>query len=317
MTDATSNPGRDALPSPVAAVIAPCSSRKSLRPPTAARAMSLPSSRQAELEAAWSERLTTLETVGPARDLYSGRGFGLAHKAAEVSNAPLYVASAGLGLVASDAAVPAYGVTVSGSGPESLRPRVEGTFDPKAWWRSICDGPYATSLTAVIEARPVGVLAVALTKAYASMLGDALAYLGDSVPRLRIVGASLGSALPRALKPYLMPYDDRLDTRIPGTRADFAQRALFHFVTVVVTDAPQGDADAHGSLVREALAPLDRPDRPRRAGRSDEEIVSIIAHRHATGAPIRLHDLRREEGVACEQSRFVRLREIAIAQRST
>lgn len=269
------------------------------------------------MESAWRERLGILEAVRPARDLYSGRGFGLALKAAEVSNAPLYVASAGLGLVASDAAVPAYGVTVSGSGPESLRPLVEGTFDPGAWWRSICDGPYATSLTAMIEARPSGVLAVALTKAYASMLGETLAHVGASVSRLRIVGTSLGSALPRALEPYLMPYDDRLDTLFPGTRADFAQRALFHFITEVMPAAPRGDVAAHGSLVRKALAPIDRPVRPRRPGRSDEEIVSIIAHRRATGASVRLHDLRHEEGVACEQSRFVRLREIAIAQRDT
>ena len=104
--------GREA----VAAVIAPCSSRKTLEAPKQARAVSLPISSQATLETAWVARLKTFERVVAAQDLYSGRGAALARRAAQKASASLYIVSAGLGLVAGSERVPAYGMTVARKG---------------------------------------------------------------------------------------------------------------------------------------------------------------------------------------------------------
>lgn len=294
----------------VSAVLVPCSSRKKVRPDRNAQAVSLPVSDQSCLETAWNKRLGLLPIACRADRLYGGRGFQLALRASQISEAPLYTISAGLGLVAVECSVPAYGVTVSGKGPESVVARVNGHFDPASWWSAVNNGPYSTPMADVFSRKDSGCIVMALSQSYARMLASSLDALPSSaIARLRIVGASLGSILPSRISPSLLPYDERLQNVLPGTRTDFAQRALLHFVSSGLAAHPDGDAATHRKWVSSALSGKKAPVQRQRQRLRDEEILALIErHRPSTtGVGRLLRVLRDYEGVACEQARFSRL----------
>lgn len=294
----------------ICALLVPCSSRKKARPSENAQAVSLPTSDQSCLETAWIERLNSLPIACRAGDLYGGRGFQLASRASQISGAPLYAISAGLGLVAIERSIPAYGVTVSGKGPESIVTRINGHFDPVSWWSAVSRGPYSTPLADVFSDKDTKCVVMALSQPYARMLASSLDALPTTtIARLRIVGAGLGSILPSRLSPSLLPYDERLQCVLPGTRNDFAQRALLHFVSKGIEAHPDGDAAAHRDWVLSALAGKKAPVQWQRERLRDEDILALI-RRHlprTTGVGRLLRVLRDREGVACEQARFSRL----------
>jgi hypothetical protein len=246
--------------------------------------------------------------------LYAGRGFGLATQAAQFTDAKFYILSAGLGLVASDRQVPLYGLTVSGRHAESVAARVTGEFDVAAWFSGLLSGPYSHQWADAIAQGPGRVL-IALTRPYAQMVAESLVSLGpQALARLRIFGASLAPALPAALRHTLMPYDARLDAVFPGTRADFSQRALLHFVRSVAVKGSAPDRDADHAAVETALSGVAAPSRLRRPRRTDTEILQLIAGRLQSQSGIAriLRALRDDEGVACEQARFSRLYRTAL-----
>ncbi len=301
------------------ALLVPCTSRKSVRPAPEACAVSLPKTCQQGVETAWLSRLSTLPVRLPAGALYAGRGFHLARQTAKASGAALYAVSAGLGLVAAERIVPAYGLTIDGRSPESLTGRVSGLFDATAWWRAISSGPFATQLSELFGGEVGTPVLVALTRPYARMLAPALDAIPDvAVAYLRIVGVKLDVLLPQRLSSQLLPYDERLETILPGTRADFPQRAIAHFVKEVLRAHPDADAAEHRHWVEMTLAGRSAPQRRQRLRLSDNEIVRLI-ERHlpetsAIGRLLRI--IRDEEGVACEQTRFTRLYRATIERRA-
>ena len=160
-----------------------------------------------------------------------------------------------------------------------------------------------------------GVVLIALTHPYARMLASEFDSLPDTaIGRLRILGLKLDSCLPTRLGPQVMPYDERLDSIMPGTRADFARRALMHFVTGASAMLPDATAAAHQDWVRKSLSKNLAPKRPKRPRLSDEAIVDVIKRRlpktQRIGQLLRL--LRHQDGIACEQARFTRLFQAAV-----
>ncbi|RWF28129.1 hypothetical protein [Mesorhizobium sp.] len=302
---------------PAAVVVTICALRKKTRPPFAATPVSLPIGPQHAIQTAWIEKLRALPPESPASALYAGRGFGLATQAAEIAEAKLYIISAGLGLVAADRQVPLYGLTVSSGYAESVAARVLGDFDVDAWFSSLLSSPHSDQWIDVFGQGPGRVL-IALTRPYAEMVGKSLSELEpQALARLRLFGASLAPALPAALRPSLVPYDDRLDAILPGTRADFSQRALLHFARLVAINRGSYDRDADYAAVEAAMSAVTPPERARRPRRNDAEILQLILARLHTQSGIAriLRALRDEEGVACEQSRFSRLYRTAMEQR--
>ncbi len=306
------------VPRPVAAVITICAHRKRTRPPSEATPVSLPAGPQDAVQTAWIEKIQKLPPNGAAGALYAGRGFRLAAQAAEIAKAKFYILSAGLGLVASDEQVPLYGLTVSGRHAESVATRVAGEFDGAAWFSGLLSGPHSDQWSDAM-AQGSGRVLIALTRPYAQMVGKSLSALEPrALARLRIFGASLAPALPSALRPTLAPYDARLDAILPGTRADFSQRALLHFVRSVASKCDAQDRDGDYAAVEGALRGVAAPDRPRRPRRTDAEILQLILARLQSQSGIAriLRALRDEEGVACEQARFSRLYRTALQQRT-
>lgn len=108
----------------------------------------------------------------------------------------------------------------------------------------------------------------------------------------------------------MLPYDERLEglPNYAGTRTDFPQRALLHFVQEL--DGHRRDfGTAHASVLFE-MSKLKKPELPVRVKKSDEEIMALLAknwdkYDGASGRLLRF--LRDEKKVACEQSRFRRL----------
>lgn len=292
----------------VAAVIIPCSSRKRLEPEAQARAVSLPSVPQSELETAWLDRLRSFVRPVAAGDLYSGRGALLGRQASRAASAPLYIASAGLGLVGAGVMVPAYGITAARRGEDSVSSRVLGRFDPGAWWSAVCKGPMSTTLEHLLGDAGRGITLVALTGPYAALLGPSLAGLPDAlVASLRIFGWRLQQVLPPTLHGSIMGYDGRLEAALPGTQNDFAQRALTHFVDRVLP-LGDGDRERHRRRVEESLSGLWAPRRVARPRASDAELLDWLSRPEQAGGGIGgLLRRVRDEGIACEQSRFSRL----------
>ena len=109
-----------------------------------------------------------------------------------------------------------------------------------------------------------------------------------------------------------MPYDDRLDcigSGFSGTQSDFAQRALRHFVTELLSKDADGDGDVHThrTMVLDSLSTIGRREMPKRKRLSDDEIYNAIRDNWAEGrgqSSALLRIIRHKLGIACEQSRF-------------
>lgn len=241
-----------------------------------------------------------------------GRGFSLGRDAAASAGVPLFVVSAGLGLVPGAREVPAYGLTVGARTNDAIAARVDGRFDPQAWWRLVRIGPFSTNWDALFAGD--GLVLLALSQSYARMVATDLASLGsDRHRRLRLFGTGIDPVLTGALAPNIMPYDARLEAIRPGTRTDFAQRALAHFAGAIRTSAdPVDDAVAVKESLSHHTAPV-RIDRPR----ADDEFVigAISRHMQSTrGIGRILRRVRDHDRIACEQRRFTRLYRIAEAR---
>jgi len=302
--------------SPIAAVIVPCSGKKRISPPEDATAVSLPRDVQTVLQSAWAARVEALSSSVDAAALYSGRSFGLGRETALRFDARLFVISAGLGFVPGERRIPVYGLTISGKGPESVAAKVVGRFDPQSWWQAVSTGPYSVGAKECLDSGREGLVLVALTRPYAEMFGRALATaIGEATHRLRIFGRGVSDMLPAQIAPFVMPYDDRLDTLLPGTCTDYSHRALSHFANNIASRV--GTAADHRRLVAAALGSISAPSRPERPRKSDGEIIARIQTYLKTGAGIgrTLRQLRDQDAIACEQSRFTRLYRMALEQR--
>jgi hypothetical protein len=282
-------------------VITPCTSRK--RNPPRLLARDLPPGGQAQLSGAWLSLLEQAQPDRPAMDLYVGSAFVRAKKAASLVGADLAVISAGLGLVMGNTVIPSYNLTLSRGGVST---QVSGDFDSALWWDAISRGPYATDFVHALRHRPL--VLVCLSRAYAPLVVTAL----RTVPRerLRIFGLGLEGVLPADLAECVLPYDTRLGvTVLRGTLADFAQRALFHYVSEIRSkpDSLEDDRSAVIAAFDNVVKPAPLPKRMSIDDASLREVIAellpTVGHRRSA----MLRYLRDAKGTACEQGRFARL----------
>ena len=150
---------------------------------------------------------------------------------------------------------------------------------------------------------------LALPSAYVEMLSRDLEKIQDNaLERLYIFTSSSGAKrVPERLLRCVLAYDERLEGHpdYAGTRSDFPQRAMRHFVEQLhghrLTRKCAMDA------VQESLRVLKKPSLPQRERKSDPEILELIRtqwHNYA-GSSSRLHRYLRDTAlVACEQARF-------------
>ncbi|NKK03294.1 hypothetical protein GFL63_31945 [Rhizobium leguminosarum bv. viciae] len=254
-------------------------------------------------------KVATVEAVAPAKDVYCGRSFVEAKKAADSAQAELYIVSAGLGLIHSHKDIPSYNLTVSKGSPDCILNKLRDHGDAD-WWAAL--GGHKT-LSDLLD-RSSGLVIIALPSPYLRMVAPALQGVSDALcERIRIVGGRDVPDLNPRLEHVRLPYDDRLDgpqSTLPGTRSDFASRAVRHFVENVLAAAPLATAKEHAELVEIALSGWDRPLSKSGTRMSDSDLKSIVRDHwsRADGRATKLLRILRDElNIACEQKRFSRL----------
>jgi hypothetical protein len=263
----------------------------------------------------WSARIDEASTTYVARELYCGRVVTETLRASNAIQGIVTFISAGLGLVADYARIPAYSLTASPGSPDSIAARLTEPFDAAKWWQALGRArPREGGLVKLLRSYRVDIVLVALPGSYLTLIQADLAALPRSKrSRLRIIGPRRGSELPEELSAQWLPYDGRLDnpgTSFNGTASDFPQRALRHFVTHILPHARRMDAAGHSMMVNAALGDGLVYARPRGRSASDEEVLSQISKlwlRFGGRRNLILRELRRTLRIACEQSRFKRL----------
>lgn len=301
--------------SPQVIIVTSCTSRKKNTGEVLTLGRAKNASSLATLVHAWVADITSATQRDAAVNLYKGRSFCEAKLAAKEIGAELYVISAGHGLIRSDDLLPSYNLTVSASpGNELHRSLLRLQKTPSDWWQLLTQ-QFAEhrSLAALMDRTGTSPVLLALPSSYLSLISQDLATLGnEAIARLRIFTSEFGaSELPERLRSIVMPYDERLEglPNFGGTRVDFAQRALRHFVGVL-----QGHIlplERAKDQVLSAMNALVKPVLPKRQKKSDAEIVELIEKNwerlNGSGAAL-LRFLRDDALVSCEQSRFAMLR---------
>ncbi|MGC1301462.1 MAG: hypothetical protein WA840_03715 [Caulobacteraceae bacterium] len=295
------------------ALVTICAQQKRYKPSPDATPIALKTAPLSAVARQWRGIIRSRQTVAPAADLYAGRAFGLARDTAQRLGYRLYVISAGLGLVAGSTQSPAYGLTVTPNAPESIQAKVQGAFTSDRWFGEMLAGPRSAGWSEVLS-EGHGLVLIALTRPYAEMVGPSLANLPKHhLGRVKLFGAGLDAVLPKALHASIAPYDDRLDTIFPGTRSDFAQRAMVHYAEHIAQGAAGSEAD---DLLNGILAQVDRPIRTVRQSATDSDLLALIKTRLTPKASASrlLRQLRDYDAIACEQGRFARLFRVAKAE---
>lgn len=271
-----------------------------------------------ELAHGWQRQVQAVckPELHSAGTLYAGRSIKEARQAAERVSATLYIASAGHGLLRWDDCIPSYNVTTSPAPGNALHQcLLRLGKSPADWWQALVQTfGKQRSLAKVVELSPHAVVLLAVPSAYLTMLGRELSSLSDdAVQRLRIITSSHGaSSLPVPLQSVVMPYDERLEglAAYAGTRSDFPQRALRHFVVVLSGHALP--LEIARQQVNQAMTALQKPTLPERQRKTDDQIIALLQQnwqRLNGSATALLRYLRDDALVACEQSRFRTLRQ--------
>jgi hypothetical protein len=257
----------------------------------------------------WRRELRLSTAKVPISHLYVGRSISSAKWVAAKLCAPLYVVSAGLGLVGIEDEAPAYDLSIAGADGRLQRALDRFNERPAAWWSLLIRNGGLRELAA---RNPGSVMLIALPAAYMEMVSDDLASCSSrELSRIRIFTSIPGRAvLPQELAQNVIPYDDRLESvrGYSGTRADYPQRAMRHFVEQLGAHR----LSIHQSLkaVNRSLGQFAKPQKIERRREDDEVIKRLIRRQwHATGgrSGVLLRYLRDDALVSCEQARFAKL----------
>lgn len=291
-------------------VVTNCTTRKRSFTPAVTLSAGDHSESLATIAQRWMSSLEHAPRTATAGELYAGRAMTEVKRVAHTLGTEFYVVSAGLGLIHESTPVPNYDLTVaSGQGPLSKALQNSGATAAH-WWRLLAGrSPRRTPLADLVRTTVPRIVLLALPSSYLSLVSDDLAEIDDEArQRLRICTSNAGlRTIPRKLASCVLPYDDRLESLpgFDGTRADFPQRALRHFVlelrahTLTLADAK--------SAVHQALGGLQPRTVPVRTKRTDDQIIDLIRNHWSaySGNSARLlRVLRDQDLVACEQSRF-------------
>jgi hypothetical protein len=279
-------------------VVAACSDRKRVTPLAEVRLRAVGGDRtRARLES-WRDRVEAAPRVVSARDLYAGAHWAAVLDGVEALRrsgwiARLWVASAGLGIVAEHERVPSYSATFGAGHADSVwrgsgdGPRLAALRD---WWRALTEEkvePFASSPHIIFVAGQTYVDAVQPLLVRGGVRGRTVVLSTSSAATVR--------------------YDGRARVALGGTLGSLNARVFRHL---------SGRADAHGwrpDALQDAVDLLARgaPEPGWNRLRLDdgaisEWIVSLLTRAPHTRRTEALRALR-DAGVACSQARFAGL----------
>ena len=304
-------------------VISSCTQRKRTGPGAPLDASEVGPGLYDDFARKWLSLARTRPTL-PAGALYVGRSVSEARKASQHLDADLWFTSTGFGLVEEQQPLPHYDLTVV-KGNRGLADVInDPTFSPTRWWQAINKARgRPTPISQLLDCNSRSHVFLALPKAYLCLVQDDLAQISERHrSRLRIFTSVDGRrAIPDGLKDNVLPYDDRfdgLDSPNPGTRSDFPQRVLRHFVSQVFQpndpDLAREKAAVH-CLMNQLTARVIPP----RIRKSDDELLALMDlnwDRAKGRASLMLRVLRDDLLIACEQKRFAGLFRVLKQQRT-
>ena len=297
-------------------IIIPCSDRKRQvsGPKFLARNLSLGT--VDNVAKSWAKAINSTTHNFTANQIYCGRAFSEAFKAADECNAKLIVISAGLGLVDMCLKIPTYGLTVARGHPDSISSLVtQSPWTPAMWWASLKKTNSGIfDFSRLFEANNPSLVLIHLTKQYARMVYEELACLSsDQVAKVRLFGLGLEEFVPENLRKCILPYDHRMngpDSSSGGTITDFGARSIRHFVQLARDKGLEtGSLAQHKDLVERTLSHWDMPVKPDRQRLTDAQVIDFITNNWdvVSGGSQKMLKLLRSSGNACEQARFKNL----------
>lgn len=258
----------------------------------------------------WRTSLAAQSSRLQAGRMYVGRSILEARNVSQEIGAPLFIVSAGIGLVESDEPIPGYDMSASGKVSELAVTLARLGVSKSDWWNLLASGK---GLGWLLRENPDATVLVSLPSEYLGMvIGELERVPSGDLARIRIFTSPAGQRkIGRIPGLPSLPYDERLESiaGYAGTRSDFPQRALKHFVAglnghlLPINEASRAVTDALGAFECRAL--------PQRRRLDDGEIRGLIrlAWGSVGGNSAKLlRHLRDKELVSCEQGRFSRLR---------
>lgn len=283
-------------------LVVTCTDRKAAVPEAELHARSLPEGSVAKRAALWKERVKNASSTHALTELYRGDHWTQARKLRDAVakagfEADLWVASAGLGLQPASVSAPSYAATFSMRHADSVTSTVEGNTQ---WWTHLQEGAGRATLQELGKTSPVlmvlsEVYAKAMEaelRAVAAVASEALLFGGvDEIPGIQRVPADAG--LRRTLGGTLTSLNVRM-----------AASWLNHCGDGELTSTATSDS------WKRWAAGESRPELHNRQPMTDDQVVTFIRKQTAAQPGIsrtRLLRALRDEGRACEQSRFANL----------
>jgi len=314
---------------PLINVIASCTSRKTSPPETACRMARIRSIKTETRLAEWVRRISKARGDSKrAIDLYCGDHWHVLRKLVETQNTPkkfdLWVASAGWGLINSEAEITSYGATFSHLDPDSvIHPNILPQ-ESHLWWNGLTQSRLQgrkspSSFAALAKKTPTVPMLVALPPSYLTAVRDDLILARSllATPDLLVV-VSAGTKRDADFSSNLVPCDSRLQTLLGGSLTSLNARIARY----ILENYPPRKLLA-SPIIRhfeKLTSQSQKQSPPKRAIKTDSEIADFISKKlsckktkHSHSSLLRVF---RDSGKACEQSRFSRIFRSVIQSRN-
>src|SRR5882762_7501776 len=169
-----------------------CTARKALSAPRLLRARSMHKGSLKEIAKEWKRRLGEADERVEAMNLYQGRAYCEAVKAARLARTPLCVISAGMGLITETDRISPYSLTISDRHADSIANRVMdgAAFSPSQWWAALRSGGIGRrSLAEVVAKSKETHFVLAVSSVYLALVAEDLLDLKKrDLDRVRLIG---------------------------------------------------------------------------------------------------------------------------------
>jgi hypothetical protein len=263
----------------------------------------------------WVEKIISAKQNITAGTLYQGRSIQDVKTTANIlKNSDVYVISAGIGLVSFDEPIPSYELSVSENAPFNKKLN-SNNIPVTNWWYSVNKARtgYGKPLSRLINTGNYKRIFIAASSSYLDLIAEDLWESScNNLKKLIIFTSPFGQKkIPLEWHSQIAPYDERFEDKksgYAGTRVDFPQRTLRHFVEEL--NLQTKPIESAIEEVRNLIGKLKKPVLPPRKKVSDEEVIRLIK-RHWKSQLGNSHKLLRHlrdiDLVSCEQSRFKRL----------
>lgn len=266
----------------------------------------------------WYSMLAAADWCHEVSNLYAGEywraGLELVARAGRLGAVHTSVVSAGLGLVGLTERAPTYSATLSARHPDSVLACSES--EPprdirRRWWDRMTsltvseETGHPRRLADLVEDGSGATVMVCLGRAYLDAVADDLLRLLGRLSEPRS-GMIFGSGVPVAgLEDQWVPVPGNLRLRLGGSLGSIAPRAALAVIASSEPDPPKVDT-ARRAVADLAAGTAALPSHERERQSDDDIRAWLVNHLSRSPGATKTASLRRlrDEGLACEQSRF-------------